>query len=83
MTFTYINTPSILVVSTISKDPLPAPPARSCWPPEMYNDYAVMFQTHYLSPPLLELHKSGEHAAAVSAVPAVPSVPSVGFGGFC
>ncbi|XP_041984170.1 transcriptional activator MN1-like isoform X3 [Aricia agestis] len=47
-----------------------------------YNGYAPPpahhQQTHYLSaPPLLELHKSGEHA------PAVPSVPSVGFGGFC
>lgn len=37
----------------------------------------------YLSaPPLLELHKNGEHGA-VPAGPPVPSVPSVGFGGFC
>ncbi|XP_026730669.1 trithorax group protein osa [Trichoplusia ni] len=41
-------------------------------------------QAHYLSaPPLLELHKNGEHSGGVPAVPAVPSVPSVGFGGFC
>ncbi|XP_063897909.1 LOW QUALITY PROTEIN: uncharacterized protein LOC110382226 [Helicoverpa armigera] len=40
-------------------------------------------QAHYLSaPPLIDLHKNGEHAS-VAAVPAVPSVPSVGFGGFC
>ncbi|CAH2217697.1 jg26464, partial [Pararge aegeria aegeria] len=41
-------------------------------------------QTHYLSaPPLIDLHKNGEHAGGVPSVPAVPSVPSVGFGGFC
>lgn len=38
-------------------------------------------QAHYLSaPPLIDLHKNGEHAGGV---PPVPSVPSVGFGGFC
>ncbi|KAM3959926.1 LOW QUALITY PROTEIN: uncharacterized protein ACR2FA_006065, partial [Aphomia sociella] len=52
-----------------------------------YNGYAPPpahhQQTHYLSaPPLIDLHKNGEHAGGVP-VPAVPSVPSVGFGGFC
>lgn len=38
----------------------------------------------YLSaPPLLELHKNGEHSGGVPSVPPVPSVPSVGFGGYC
>ncbi|XP_050555191.1 uncharacterized protein LOC126911559 isoform X4 [Spodoptera frugiperda] len=41
-------------------------------------------QAHYLSaPPLIDLHKNGEHSGGVPAVPSVPSVPSVGFGGFC
>lgn len=54
-----------------------------------YNGYAAPppahhQQAHYLSaPPLIDLHKNGEHAAGVPAVPSVPSVPSVGFGGFC
>lgn len=52
-----------------------APPAQRTARPLT----AALLQAHYLSaPPLLELHKGGEHAPAP-----VPSVPSVGFGGFC
>lgn len=60
------------------------PPAYAPYNAPYYNGYAAPpahHQQHYLSaPPLIDLHKNGEHAPAV---PSVPSVPSVGFGGFC
>lgn len=68
-----------------------APPAGGCRVPEgpwpgvtsIYNAQRRL-QAHYLSaPPLIDLHKNGEHSGGVPAVPSVPSVPSVGFGGFC
>ncbi|KAJ0171219.1 hypothetical protein K1T71_013418 [Dendrolimus kikuchii] len=67
----------------------PYPPYNSPYNNPYYNGYAGPppahhQQAHYLSaPPLIDLHKNGEHSAGVPAVPSVPSVPSVGFGGFC
>ncbi|XP_075986990.1 thymine DNA glycosylase isoform X3 [Anticarsia gemmatalis] len=69
--------------------PAGVPPAYAPYNAPYYNGYAGPppahhQQAHYLSaPPLIDLHKNGEHSAGVPAVPSVPSVPSVGFGGFC
>ncbi|KAJ8707557.1 hypothetical protein PYW08_010809 [Mythimna loreyi] len=67
----------------------PVPAGYAPYNAPYYNGYAGPppahhQQAHYLSaPPLIDLHKNGEHSGGVPAVPAVPSVPTVGFGGFC